>query len=171
MQETEGVVTLKGNPVVLLGQPMHVGCKAPDFVVTDNDLSPARFADLRGEVTVIASLPSLDTDVCDREARRFNEEAAKLGAGVKVLVISMDLPFAQKRWCGAAAIRAVQTLSDYAEASFGLAYGVLIKGLRLLARAVFVVDEGGVIRYAEVVAEVAHEPDYERALAAVRKLT
>jgi thiol peroxidase len=172
MQQHEriGIVTLRGNPVTLVGDAVNVGEKAPDFVVTTNDLSIATFSELKGRVTVLASVPSLDTEVCSIEALRFNKEAASLGAGVRILVVSMDLPFAQKRWCAAEGVKAVQMVSDHRDASFGLSYGVLIKELRLLARAVFVVDSGGVVRHAEVVNEVAHEPDYARALAVVRKL-
>lgn len=115
-------------------------------------------------------MPSLDTSVCDRETRRFNEEAGRLGNDVVVLTISMDLPFAQKRWCGAAGIKNVLTLSDHRDASFGRAYGVLIKEIRLLARAVFVVDRTGVIRYIQVVNELTNEPDYEAVLKAVKQL-
>ena len=115
-------------------------------------------------------MPSLDTSVCDLETRRFNVEAGNLGDEVAVLTISMDLPFAQKRWCGAADVKNVQTLSDHRDAAFGKAYGVLIKDLRLLARAVFVVDKQGVVRYVELVKEVASEPNYEAALTAAKKL-
>jgi len=121
-------------------------------------------------VCVISSVPSLDTPVCDIETRRFNEEAGTLGSDVVVLTVSMDLPFAQQRWCGAAGVTNVQTLSDHRDASFGRSYGVLIKELRLLARAVFVVDRGGTIQYIQVVNEIAEEPDYESVLAAVNKL-
>jgi thiol peroxidase len=113
-------------------------------------------------------VPSLDTPVCDLQTRRFNQEAARLGPDVQILTISMDLPFAQKRWCGAAGIERVTTLSDHREASFGTAYGVLIKELRLLARAVFVVDKDGVVRYVQIVPELSREPDYEAALAAAK---
>jgi thioredoxin-dependent peroxiredoxin len=121
-------------------------------------------------VAVICSVPSLDTSTCDIETRRFNEEAARLGPEVEILTISMDLPFAQKRWCGAAGVDRLTTYSDHREAAFGLAYGVLIKELRLLARAVFVVDKEGVARYTQLVQEVANEPDYEEVLQAVSKL-
>jgi thioredoxin-dependent peroxiredoxin len=170
MEERKGLVTMKGKPVVLLGQAVKVGQKAPDFEVTANDLSPVKFSSYAGKVCIIASVPSLDTSVCDMETRKFNEKAAQLGSDVVVLTISMDLPFAQKRWCGAAGIKNVQTLSDYREASFGTAYGVLIKDLRLLSRAVFVVDKKGVVRYLQIVPEIATEPDYDAALKAVKDL-
>lgn len=170
MEERKGLVTMKGKPVTLVGQAVKVGQKAPDFEVTANDLSPVKFSSFAGKVCIIASVPSLDTSVCDLETRKFNEKAAQLGSDVVVLTISMDLPFAQKRWCGAAGIKNVQTLSDYRNASFGNAYGVLIKDLRLLARAVFVVDKKGIVRYLQIVPEIATEPDYDAALKAVKEL-
>jgi len=171
MAERTGVVTFKGNPLTLLGKEIKVGGNAPDFAALANDLSPVKLSSLRGKVVVISSVPSLDTPVCDLQTRRFNQEAAGLGKDVVILTLSMDLPFAQKRWCGAAGVTAVQTLSDHREAAFGKAYGVLIKELRLLARAVFVVDRDGKVQYVQVVKELPTEPDYEAALAAVRKLT
>jgi thioredoxin-dependent peroxiredoxin len=170
MEERKGLVTMKGKPVILVGQAIKVGQKSPDFEVTANDLSPVKFSSYAGKVCIIASVPSLDTAVCDIETRKFNEKAAGLGSDVVVLTISMDLPFAQKRWCGAAGIKNVQTLSDYRDASFGNAYGVLIKDLRLLARAVFVVDKKGVVRYLQIVPEIATEPDYEAVLKAAKEL-
>jgi len=164
-------ITMKGNPLTLAGQDVHVGDPAPDFEVVANDLSPFKFSSLKGKVAIICSVPSLDTPTCDIETRRFNEEAAKLGPDVEMLTISMDLPFAQKRWCGAAGVDRLKTYSDHRDAAFGLAYGVLIEKLRLLARAVFVVDKAGVIRYTQIVQEVANEPDYEEVLQAVSKLT
>ena len=151
MQERDGLVTMKGNPITLMGTELQVGDQAPDFVAMDNDLNPVSFDSFRGKVCIISSVPSLDTPVCDMETRRFNDEAGRLGDDVEILTISMDLPFAQKRWCGAAGVDKVQTLSDHRDAAFGQAYGVLIKGLRLLARAVFVVDKEGTIRHIELV--------------------
>lgn len=168
MSERSGVVTVRGNPVTLTGGEVKAGDKAPDFVVVNNDLEEVEFSTLKGKTCLIASVPSLDTPVCDMEARRFNEEAAKLGDKVQILVISMDLPFAQKRWCGASGVDKVMTLSDHRDASFGNAYGVLIKELRLLARAIFVVDTQGTIRYTQIVNEVSQEPDYKAALEALR---
>jgi thiol peroxidase len=170
MEERTGVVTMKGNPLTLLGNRVKEGDAAPDFTVLDNELSPLNLSSLRGKVCIIASVPSLDTKVCSLETRRFNEEAARLGADVVILIISMDLPFAQKRWCGASGVTRVQTLSDHRDASFGTSYGVLIKELRLLARAVFVVDRKGIVRYVELVEETTNEPNYEAVLGAVRKL-
>ncbi len=170
MLERPGLITMKGKPLTLVGPELRVGDSAPDFVVVANDLSDFRFAALQGQVCVLASVPSLDTPVCDLETRRFNDEAAGLGAGVKLLTISMDLPFAQKRWCGAAGVANLQTYSDHREASFGMAYGVLIKELRLLARAVFVVDRGGKLQHVQLVPELASEPDYEAVLQTVRRL-
>jgi thiol peroxidase len=170
MKERDSIVTMKGNPVILLGEEIKVGQPAPDFEVVGNDLSAVKLSDYAGKVCVISSVPSLDTPVCDVETRRFNEEAGKLGGDVVVLTISMDLPFAQKRWCAAAGIENVVTLSDYKDASFGKAYGVLIKDLKLLARAVFIVDGEGVIRYVQIVPEIAQEPDYEAVLQALKDL-
>ena len=170
MQERDGLVTMKGNPITLMGTELQVGDQAPDFVATDNDLNPVSFDSFRGKVCIISSVPSLDTPVCDMETRRFNDEAGRLGDDVEILTISMDLPFAQKRWCGAAGVDKVQTLSDHRDAAFGQAYGVLIKDLRLLARAVFVVDKEGTIRYIELVKEIASEPDYDSVLTAVKDL-
>ena len=161
---------MKGNPLTLMGGEPKVGSQAPDFEVLDNSLAPVRLSSFRGKVCVIAAVPSLDTPVCDRETRRFNQEAAGLGADVAVLTVSMDLPFAQKRWCGAAGVSAVQTLSDYKDAAFGKAFGVLIQELRLLARAVFVVDRQGVLRYQQIVGEIAEEPDYAAVLQVVKSL-
>jgi len=170
MQERAGIITMKGNPLTLVGNEVNIGDQAPEFVVIDNDLSPQSLEACHGKVCIISSVPSLDTPVCDMETRRFNDEASNLGEDVAVITISMDLPFAQKRWCGAAGVDRVQTLSDHRDASFGQAYGVLIKELRLLARAVFVIDQQGTVRYKELVKEVADEPDYEAVLAAVREL-
>ncbi|UCF00818.1 MAG: thiol peroxidase [Deltaproteobacteria bacterium] len=170
MQERDGLVTMKGNPITLIGSELQVGDKAPDFVAMDNDLNPVSFDSFRGKVCILSSVPSLDTPVCDMETRRFNDEAGRLGDNVEILTISMDLPFAQKRWCGAAGVDRVQTLSDHRDAAFGQAYGVLIKGLRLLARAVFVVDKEGTIQYIELVKEIASEPDYDAVLTAVKEL-
>lgn len=166
MTETKNTITFKGNPLTLADSLPKVGQTAPDFEVLSNDLSPVNLSAFKGKTLVICSVPSLDTSVCDTEIRKFNEQATSLGDDVAVLAISMDLPFAQKRWCGAAGIKNVQTLSDHRDASFGRAYGVLINELRLLARAVFVVDKKGVIRYIQLVDEMTNEPDYDAALKA-----
>ena len=159
-------VTMRGNPVTLVGDEVKVGQQAPDFTVVANDLSTVTLKDTSG-VRLFISVPSLDTGVCDAEVRRFNQEATNLG-DVKVYTISMDLPFAQGRWCGAAGVENVVTLSDHSDASFGQNWGVLIKELRLLARAVFVVDSNNTVTYVEYVPEVSSHPDYDKALAAVK---
>lgn len=170
MEERVGIVTMKGKGLTLVGKERHMGDPAPDIEVLDNDLGPVHLSSFRGKVLVISSVPSLDTPVCELETIRFNDEAAKLGPDVTILTISMDLPFAQKRWCGAAGVEKVATLSDHREAAFGMAYGVLIKELRLLARAVFVVDREGIIRYTQIVKEIADEPDYDAVLDVVHML-
>jgi thiol peroxidase len=170
MTERAGAIMFGGKPATLLGNELKVGEEAPDFAVVGNDLKPVRLSQFKGKVVVIASVPSLDTPTCDLETRRFNAEAAKLGPDVVILTVSMDLPFAQKRWCGAAGIDKVITVSDHRDASFGTAYGVLIKDLRLLARAVFVVDRQGTIRYIQLVKETGTEPDYAPVLQAVKDL-
>ncbi|NLY41758.1 MAG: thiol peroxidase [Desulfovibrionales bacterium] len=169
MMKRDNVVTFMGNPLTLIGPELAVGAAAPDFSVVNTDLGPVTLADCQGKVTILAAVPSLDTPVCDMETRRFNQEALALGDAVRVLTISMDLPFAQKRWCGNAGIAHVQTVSDYQTASFGQAYGVLIDGLRLLARAVFVVDSQGELAHVQIVPELTHEPDYAAVLEAVQK--
>lgn len=162
------VVTMQGNPVKLYGKMLKVGDKMPDFVVADNGLAEVKGGDLTG-VRVFASVPSLDTGVCDMEIRRFNQKAGEL-PGVKIYAVSMDLPFAQARWCGAAGVSAVQTLSDYQQRSFGKATGTLIEGLELLARAVFVVDADNVVRYVEYVPEISSHPDYDALYAALKEV-
>ncbi|MFE1243595.1 thiol peroxidase [Fictibacillus sp. NPDC058756] len=160
-------VTFKDKPVTLLGNQLKAGDQAPDFKVLANDMSEVTLADSKGSVRLIAAVPSVDTGVCDAEVRRFNEEASKLG-NVKVLTISVDLPFAQKRWCAAAGIENVQTLSDHRDLSFGKAYGVAIEELRLLARSVFVIDSSDKITYVEYVDEVTSHPNYEAAIEAAK---
>jgi thiol peroxidase len=170
MAERTGIITFKGNPFTLLGPELHVGEKAPVFSVVDTTLAPVTLASYSGKIKIISSVPSLDTPVCDTETRRFNQEAAGLPANVVVLTISLDLPFAQKRWCGAAGIDRVTTLSDYQERSFAAAYGVLIKELKLLSRAIFVIDANDTVRYIQQVPEVTSEPDYAAVMAAVTAL-
>lgn len=157
----------KGKDVALLGNEVKVGDQAPDFTVVANDLTPVTLADSKGSVRIISVVPSLDTGVCDAQTRRFNEEAAKL-SGVHILTISVDLPFAQSRWCGAAGIDKVQTLSDHRDLSFGMAYGVAMEEYRLLARSVFVVDANDKIVYVEYVPEVGKHPNYEAAIEAAK---
>ena len=165
MEKTK--ITFHGNPLTLAGNQLKPGDSAPDFEVLANDLSPVRLSDFAGKVCVISVVPSLDTPVCDIQTRKFNTEAAAFGDNVVILTISMDLPFAQQRWCGAAGIESLQTLSDHRNAEFGKAFGVLIDELRLLARAVFIVDANGIIRYKQVVEELTDEPDYDAAMKAV----
>ena len=160
-------VTFKGNPVTLIGEEVKVGDTAPNFTVLANDLSPVTLKDTDGKVRIISVVPSLDTGVCDSQTRKFNEEAAKAG-DVVVMTVSMDLPFAQKRWCAAAGLENVITVSDHRDASFGEAYGVLMKELRLLARAVFVVDSNNKVTYVEYVPEGTTHPQYEAALEAAK---
>ncbi|KQL57474.1 MULTISPECIES: thiol peroxidase [Bacillaceae] len=160
-------VTFKQKPVTLVGKQVQVGDKAPDFRVLANDLTEVTLADFKGKVKLISVIPSIDTGVCDAQTRRFNEEAATLNNTV-VLTISVDLPFAQRRWCAAEGIDEVKTLSDHKEVDFGQAYGVLIDELRLLARSVFVVNEEDEVIYAQYVNEVSEHPDYDAALTAIK---
>ncbi len=171
MTERAQAITLHGNPLTLVGTEISMGKLAPDAVLLDNELNPVNLTDYRGKVVVISSVPSLDTPVCDLQTRRFNSEAASLGEDVVILTVSVDLPFAQKRWCGAAGADRVITLSDHRETAFGQAYGLLIKELRLLGRAVMVLDREGTVRYYQLVKEVSEEPDYEAALSAIKELT
>lgn len=168
--ERQGVVTFKGGALTLCGPEIRVGDRAPEFQVLGQDLSTVTLASGKGKVRILSVVPSLDTPVCDAQTRRFNEEASRLPGGVEVWTISMDLPFAQKRWCGAAGIDRVKVFSDHRDASFGLNYGCLVKELRLLTRAIFVIDQTETIRHAEYVPEVTSHPNYDRALAAVRQL-
>ena len=170
MNERDGIVTMGGSPVTLVGTELKVGDRMPDVSLVGNDTKDVSLSSFAGKVLVISAVASLDTSVCDVETRRFNAEAAGLGDDVRILTVSMDLPFAQKRWCGAAGIDRVITLSDHKNAAFGQGFGVLIKEHRLLARAVFVVDRSGTVRYIQLVKEVGQEPDYEPALAEARKL-
>jgi len=168
--ERPNATAMGDKSLTLLGPELKAGDKLPEFTLTDNSLKPVSAADTNGAVRLFSVVPSLDTPVCDLQTKRFNEEAGKLGGKVKVLTVSMDLPFAQKRWCGAAGATHVQTLSDYQAGSFGEATGTLIKGLRLLSRAIFVVDKDGVIRYVQYVPKIGEHPDYDKALAAAKSL-
>jgi len=170
MEERAGIITFQGNPLTLVGTAVKKGDRAPDFEVVGNDMAPVTLSSFAGKVCVVASVPSLDTPVCDMETRRFNEEAARLSEDTVMLTVSMDLPFAQKRWCGAAGVTRVITLSDHRDGAFGKAYGVLIKELRLLARAVFVIDRLGTVQYLQLVKEITHEPDYDTLWRAVREV-
>jgi thioredoxin-dependent peroxiredoxin len=168
--ERDAAVLFKGNPATLLGAEVKVGDAAPDFRVVDNGLQPVTLATDAGKIRLIAVVPSLDTALCDTMTRKFNQDAAALPESVVVYTISVDLPFAQKRWCGNAGIDKVKTLSDYQDRSFGTNYGVLLKDLKLLARSVFVIDADDHIAYVELVPEVTTEPDYVAALNAVKEL-
>lgn len=169
MSEIKGKVTFKGNPVTLVGNEIKVGDKAPDFTVLGADLSPVKLSDFDGKVKVIAVYPSIDTGVCQAQNRRFNAEASKLDDAV-VLSVSVDLPFAQKRFCAAEGLNNVITLSDHKEVDFGTKYGFLIKELRLLARGTVVIDRKGFVKFVEYVPEIATEPDYDAALSVVREI-
>ncbi len=170
MAEREGVVFMHGKPLTLVGNELKTGDMVPDCEVVGKNLELVKLSQFDGKVRIISSLPSLDTSVCDIMTRRFNEEAVALGDDVVVLTVSMDLPFAQDRWCIAADVKNVNILSDHRQTQFGQAFGVLIKELRLLARAVFVVDRKGIIRHIEIVDELTYEPDYEAVLEAAKKL-
>lgn len=170
MQERSSVATLHGKALTLLGPELKVGDKAPDFVLNKDLMTEVTLADFEGKIKLISVVPSLDTGVCDAQTRRFNKEAAALGEDVVILTVSVDLPFAQARWCGAAGVDKVITLSDYKNRSFGLAYGVLIKELQLDMRSIFVLDRDNKLVYVEYVKEMSEHPDYEKALSAVKSL-
>jgi len=168
--ERKGVATFGGKPLTLVGNEVKVGDRAPAFTVIDKDLSEVRLSDFTGNVKIISVTPSLDTPVCNLQARKFNEEAGALGSKVSVINISMDLPFAIDRFCTSAGIEKIRTLSDHRNASFGNAYGVPIKELRLLSRSIFIIDQSDIIRYIEIVPELTNQPNYDKALAEARKL-
>jgi thioredoxin-dependent peroxiredoxin len=168
-EERKGAVTMRGNPMTLVGPELKAGQRAPGFTAVGKGLAPVTLDQFKGKVKIIAAIPSIDTPVCDAETRRFNEEAGKLPGDVQVLTISMDLPFAQQRWCGAAGVDKVTTVSDWRAAEFGQKYGALIKELHLLTRAVFVIDKNDNVVHAEYVKEVANQPDFDAALDAARK--
>ncbi len=167
--ERQGAVTLKGNPMTLVGPELKTGDRAPDFQCVDNTLKNVSLAQTGNNVRVFSVVPSLDTPVCDAQTRRFNEEAAKM-AGVDIYTVSVDLPFGQKRYCNTFGIDNVKMLSDHRDVSFGSNYGTLIKELRIESRAIFVLDRDNVIRYVEYLKEVGEHPNYERALEAAKKL-
>lgn len=168
-EERKGAVTMRGDPVTLIGPELRAGQKAPAFTAAGKGLAPVTLGQFRGKVRILSAVPSLDTPVCDAETRRFDEEAARLPADVQILTVSMDLPFAQARWCEAAAAGRITMLSDFKERDFGTKYGVLMKETGLLARAVFVIGRDGNLVHVEYVKEVANHPDYEAALGAARK--
>lgn len=168
--ERSNAVTFLGNPLTLIGSELKPGDPAPNATVLKQDLTPVNIHDYKGHTLLISVVPSINTSVCSAQTKRFNEEASRLPKSVKVLTISMDLPFAQKRFCGAEGIDKIEVLSDHREGAFGQAYGTLVKELRVLSRAVFVVDPQGIIRYAEYVPEITQHPNYDAALQAVRQL-
>ena len=166
--ERSGVTTMGGKPVVLLGTPVSVGDPAPDFAAVDANWKPTRLSDLKGKVVILSSVPSLDTKVCSIQTRRFNKEAQALGKDIRIVTLSEDLPFAQKRFCSAEKIGSILVLSDTVDREYGLKYGLLMKGRSLLARAVIVVGKDGKVAYEEIVSDLSHEPDYAQALAAAQ---
>ena len=168
MEKRTGVVTFAGGPVTLVGPEVKVGQAAPDFTLLDNGLAPKTLKDFAGKVKVISVVPSLDTGVCDAQTRWFNQDATKLSDDVLVLTVSMDLPFAQKRWCGAAGVENVVTLSDHKDASFGENYGFLIEELRLLTRGVVVIDKNDKVTYVEYVPEVTHAVNSDATIEAIK---
>ena len=170
MEKRTGVVTFAGNPIALLGKEVKVGDKAPAFTLLDNALGEKTLADYAGKVKVISVVPSLDTGVCDAQTRWFNQNVSKLGDNVVVLTVSVDLPFAQKRWCGAAGIDQVETLSDHRDLSFGENYGFILEGLRLLSRGIVIIDKDDVVRYVEYVPEVTSAVNFDAAEAATKAL-
>ena len=168
--ERKGAVMFKGNQLTLIGNEVKVGDKAPAFTALDKDLTPVRLSDFSGKVKIISVTPSLDTPVCNLQAKTFNKKAQSLSDDVALINISMDLPFAIARFCSAEGIDKLRTLSDHRTASFGIAYGVLVEELRLLARSIVVIDRADIIRYVEIVPEMTNEPDYDKALEAAGKL-
>ncbi|MFA5159017.1 MAG: thiol peroxidase [Candidatus Omnitrophota bacterium] len=167
-QERKNAVTFKGNPLTLIGPELKVGDKAPDFKLIDTSLKPVTLADSRGKTRLVSVVPSIDTSVCDLQTKRFNQEASRFPENTAVITVSMDLPFAQGRWCGLAGADKVQMLSDYQEHAFGRAYGVLIKELQLLSRAVFVLGPDNKVQYVEYVKEITEHPDYEKILGFIK---
>jgi len=167
--ERAGATTMRGNPLTLLGPELKAGDKAPDFSAVNDSLQPVDLAGTGKNVRIFSVVPSLDTPVCDAQTKRFNEEATKL-PGVEIYTVSMDLPFAQKRWCGNFGIDKVKMISDHRSGSFGEHYGTLIKDMRIESRAIFVVDKDNTVKYVEYVKEVADFPNYEAALTAARSL-
>ena len=168
--ERQNAVTLKGNPLTLIGNEVKTGEKAPDFKVLGNDLKEVTLSAFKDKIKIIASVPSLDTPICDLQIKRFNDEATGLSKDVVIIFVSMDLPFAQKRFCQVYDIKKVKTFSDHRDAIFGVNYGVLIKELRLLTRAIFIVDKSDMVRYVEYVKEIGSHPDYEAALTLIKTL-
>ena len=168
-QERKGAATFKGNPLTLIGPELKAGDKAPNFQLLGGDLSTVTLESFKGKTKLVSVVPSLDTPVCDLQTKRFNEEASKFPSNIAVYTISVDLPFAQSRWCGAAHADKIKCLSDHRDASFGKTYGVLIKELRLLSRSIFVIGSDDRIKYVEYVKQVTQHPNYEKALNSLRE--
>jgi len=166
--ERKGIITMHGNPLTLVGNEVKTGDKAPDFLVIDSEREEKSLADYKGKVKLISVTPSLDTPVCDLQINQFEKDATDFSSDVAVLNISVDLPFAIKRFCSTGSIDMVVALSDHRYVSFGEAYGVLIKELRLLARSIFVVDKNDIVRYVQMVNEQTNEPDYAAAIEAIK---
>ncbi|MCM3627186.1 thiol peroxidase [Paenibacillus glycanilyticus] len=169
-QERTGVAAFKGNPITLIGPEVKVGDQAPDFTINKSLVDSVSLKDFAGKVKLISVVPSIDTGVCDAQTRRFNEEAASLGDNVAVLTVSVDTPFAQSRWCGAAGVDKVVMLSDFKSHDFGQAYGVYIKEFGLDMRAIFVIDANDKVQYVEYLSEMTEHPNYEQAINAVKAL-
>jgi thiol peroxidase len=170
MLETKNKITMKGNPLTLAGNEIKVGDRAPNFALIDPDMKQVTMENFAGKILILSTVPSLDTPVCDAQVRRFNQEAANLSKDMQILAISMDLPFAQKRWCGNAGVDRVKTLSDYKTGQFALDYGLLIEELQLIARAVLIIDKSRKVQYVQLVKEVSEQPDYESILKALKEL-
>ncbi|MBI1883830.1 MAG: thiol peroxidase [Chlamydiae bacterium] len=168
-QERKGAVTFKGNPLTLVGPELKVGAQAPEFQLLANDLSVVNLASSKGKTRLFNVVPSLDTPVCDLQTKRFNEEAGRFPSQIQVYTVSCDLPFAQARWCGQAKADRIKFLSDHRDLSFGQAYGLWIKELRLLTRAVVIVDANDKVSYIQVVKEVTNQPDYEDVLNSLKQ--
>jgi thiol peroxidase len=168
--ERFGDVTFQGNPLTAIGCKLNIGDKAPEFAILANDLSTVHLSDSAGKIRLVSVVPSLDTPVCDMQTRNFNQKLEALGEHVVGYTVSADLPFAQARWCGAAGMKRMQTLSDHRDMAFGTAYGTHIKELRLESRAVFVIDGSGTVQYLEYVKEITQQPDYDAALEAAQRL-
>lgn len=170
MEKRTGIVTMQGNPMTLVGKEIKVGDTAPDFIVLSNDLQPVKFSDDKAKIKIISVVPSLDTGICELQTTSFNERAGELGSDVSILTISVDLPFAQQRFCVGKGIDNVKVYSDYKDLSFGMAYGFVMEELRLLARGIVVVDKDNKVTYVEYVKEVASHPDYDKAIEEAKKL-
>lgn len=170
MVERKNLITIGGKPLTLTGNEIKVGDKAPDFTVVDQNLSPVTLQTFKGKICILSTVPSLDTETCSLETKRFNKEASQWKDQVDIITVSLDLPFAQKRWCGAENVEQVHVFSDYQKREVGEKYGVLIKELQLLARAIFLIDAAGTVKYIQLVNEVSKEPDYGIIKQEVQKL-